>query len=124
MELEQFAHDLVQDVIASAEADGISTHDAFAERVLADLETSGHLEDWYVAYYRAHGVEASGYGLNEALGTLDVFVVQFRQQPVATKAGSKEVAALAKRGTTYIEKSASGLADLIDDAIDAHDMAA
>lgn len=124
MDLQDFAHALVQDVTASAEADSSSTHDAFAERVLGDLESAGHLEDWYVAYYRAHGVEVSGYGMNEGLGTLDLFLIQFRQQPLAAKVGAAEISALAKRTVNYLTKAGADLAKNLDDALEAHDMAA
>ena len=124
MDLEAFAHSLVQDVTASAEAESLSTHDAFAERVLGDLETAGHIEDWSVAYYRSHGIEVSGYGLNEGLGSLDIFLIQFRQQPLAVKVGAQEISALAKRAVNYLAKARTGLAEDLDNALDAHDMAA
>jgi hypothetical protein len=122
MSLADFAHELVQDATAMAEADSSSTHDSLAERVLADLEVAGHIEDWYVAYYRAHGLEVSGYGLNPGLETLDLFLVQFRQQPLMAKIGSKEIVALTKRVTNYVEKAAAGLSLQVDEATEAHDM--
>jgi AIPR protein len=118
----EFAHDLVQDVVASAEADSISTHDAFAERVLGDLESAGLLEDWFVAYYRTYGIEVSGYGFNDGLGTLDLFIVQFRQQPLAVKVGMQEISALGKRVMNYLAKARKGLRDRLDDSLEAYDM--
>lgn len=123
MDDQDFAHSLVQDVTASAEAESLSTHDAFAERVLGDLETAGHIEDWSVAYYRARGIEVSGYGLNEGLGSLDIFLVQFRQQPLAATVGAQEISALTKRAANYLEKASSGLSENLDNALEAHDMA-
>lgn len=120
--IEEFAHDLVQDVIASAEATCVSTHDAFAERVLDDLESAGHIEDWFVAYYRSHGVEVSGYGLNGGLGTLDLFLVQFRQQPLLAKSGAQDMNALARRTVNYLGKVRKGLREQLDESLEAHDM--
>ena len=75
MTIERFAHDLVQEVIAAAEADGTSTHDAFAAQVLSELESAGHIEDFYVTYFRAHGVEVSGYGVDEGREALELSLV-------------------------------------------------
>lgn len=123
MSLDLFANDLVQDVTASAEADSVSTHDAFVERVLSDLESAGHIEDWFVAYYKQHGLELSGYGVNEALNSLDLFIGQFRQQPLAVKVGKSDLAAMAKRAINFAIKAREGLGDQIEDAVEAHDMA-
>lgn len=123
MDLQSFAHDLVQDVTASSEAGSITTHDAFAERVLGDLETAGHIDDWYLAYYRTRGIEISGYGLNEGLGSIDLYLAQFRQQPLAAKVGKADLTALAKRAMNFLIKAREGLAGHLDESSEARDMA-
>lgn len=120
--IDQFAHDLVQDVVATAEADELSTHDAFAERVLSDLDTAGLVDDWFTSYFRAHGVEISGYGLNETQNTLDLFLVQFRQQPLLAKMGAQELQALAKRALNFLSRVRGGLRDTLDESSEAYDM--
>jgi hypothetical protein len=120
--VEQYAHDLVQDVVATAEADTLSAHDAFAERVLTDLEAAGHIEDWFVAYYRTRGAEISGYAHNQSQGTLDLFLVQFRQQPLLTKIGSQELQVLGKRVLGFVAKVRSGLRRQLDESLELYDM--
>jgi hypothetical protein len=120
--LDQYAHDLVQDVVASAEADSLSAHDAFAERVLSDLEVAGNIDDWFVAYHHSRGVEASAYGYNEALGTLDLFIVRFRQQPLLTKIGSQDLQALSRRALGYLSRVRGGLREQLEEALEAYDM--
>jgi hypothetical protein len=121
--IEEYAHDLVQDVLATADANNESPHDAFAGLVLQDLEAAGILDEQYVAYYRSHGIEVSGYGRNEPIGSLDIFLVSFRQHPLLAKAGKTELSTMAKRVLAYLAKADSGLSRSIDESDDAHDMA-
>lgn len=121
--LDAYAQDLVQEVIGWSEANSTSTHDAFVEHVLAGLETAGHISDWSIGYYHSRGMEISGYGLNDDLGTLDLFVAQFRQQPLLAKIGKTDLTALAKRAVGFAAKAAEGLAKQLDMATEAHDAA-
>lgn len=121
--IEQYAHDLIQNVVAAAEAENLSTHDVFAEQVINDLESAGIIDEGFIAYYKAHGVEASGYGHSEATNTLDVFQVSFRQHPLLQKVGKTEITAQAKRTLNYLQRVQKGLKKDIDDSSDAHDMA-
>lgn len=121
--LDSFAEDLVQDVIAWSEANSTSTHDAFVEHVLSSLEAAGHIADWSIGYYRGRGMEISGFGLNDDLGTLDLFVAQFRQQPLLAKIGTADLTALARRGVGFAAKTQEGLAKQLDRATEAHDAA-
>ena len=85
LSLEEYAQDLIADVLATAEADSATTPDTFTRRALDDLEQAGVTENTFTAYYRAHGVEASGYGSNDSLGSLDLFVTSFSQYPLDTE---------------------------------------
>jgi hypothetical protein len=123
IQIEQYANDLIQTVIASAEAESLSTHDVFAEQVIGDLEAAGIVDDGFVAYYKAHGVEISGYGHSEGINSLDLFLVSFRGHPLLQKIGTTEVAMQAKRVVNYLEKVEKGLKKEIDDSSDAYDMA-
>jgi hypothetical protein len=121
--LDTFAKDLVQEVIAWSEANSTSTHDAFVEHMLTSLEAAGHIDDWSIGYYRSRGMEISGYGLNDDLGTLDLFVAQFRQQPLLVKIGKADLTALAKRAVGFAARAGEGLAKQLDEATEAHDAA-
>ena len=67
--LEAYAQDLIADVLATAEAESTTTPETFTRRALDDLEQAGVTENTFTAYYRAHGIEVSGYGSNESLGS-------------------------------------------------------
>lgn len=121
--IEQYANDLIQSVIASAEAESLSTHDVFAEQIIGDLESVGIVDDGFVAYFRAHGVEISGYGHSEGINSLDLFLVSFRGHPLLQRIGKTEVTAQAKRVVNYLAKVDKGLKKEIDDSSDAYDMA-
>ncbi len=91
--------------------------------MLSDLETAGHIVDWSIGYYRSRGIEISGYGQNDDLGTLDLFVAQFREQPLLAKIGKAELTALAKRAIGFAVKAREGLADQLLDCTEAHEAA-
>lgn len=121
--LDDFANDLVQNVITTAEAETLSPHDVFAEQVLGDLEALGLIDEGFLGYYKSHGIEASAYGFSEAMNSLDIFLVSFRQFPLLQQIGKTEVSSLAKRVVNYLARAAKGLAGEIDPSADAHDMA-
>ena len=79
--LEEYAQELIADVLATAEAESTTTPQAFTRRALDDLEQAGVTENTFAAYHKAYGIEVSGYGSNESLDALDVFITSFRQDP-------------------------------------------
>lgn len=123
LSLEEFANDLVQNVLTTAEAETLSPHDAFAEQAIGDLEALGLVDEGFLGYYKAHGIEASAYGFSEAMNTLDIFLVSFRQFPLLEQIGKSDLATFGKRLVNYLARAAKGLSDEIDPSADAHDMA-
>ena len=75
-QLDVFAENLRQDVLALAESedDGLMLADSFTETVFEILSEAGEFEDPLVCYHRAHGMEVSGYGIDEEEGRLDLFL--------------------------------------------------
>jgi hypothetical protein len=122
LSLEEYAQDLIADVLATAEADGATTPDTFTKRSLDDLEQAGITENTFTAYFRAHGVEASGYGNNESLDSLDLFVTSFSQYPLAPRMSRTEVETLLRRLTVFVERVRGGLRNEVDESLDVHDM--
>jgi hypothetical protein len=120
--LAAYAQDLVADVLATAEAESATTPETFTRRALDDLEQAGVTENTFTAYYRAHGVEVSGYGSNDSLGTLDLFISSFRQYPLDTRMTRTEVEALFRRLTTFIQRCRDGLRHEVEESSDVYDM--
>ncbi|ASW54749.1 AIPR family protein [Plantactinospora sp. KBS50] len=120
--LPEYAQDLVADVLATAEAENATAPDTFTRRVLDELEQAGEIENTFTAYHRAHGLEVNGYGNNESLGTLDLFITHFSLKPDEDRLPRAHVETLFKRLTTFVRRCRDGLARDIDESSDVHDM--
>jgi hypothetical protein len=120
--LEAYAKDLVADVLATAEAESATTPETFTRRTLDDLEQAGVTENTFTAYHRAHGIEASGYGSNDSLGTLDVFISSFRQYPLDYQMPRTEVETLFRRVSTFVQRCREGLRHQVEESSDVYDM--
>jgi len=120
--LEAYAQDLIADVLATAEAESATAPETFTRRALDDLEQAGVTENTFTAYYRAHGIEVSGYGSNESLGSLDLFVTSFSQYPAEGRTPRSEVEALLRRALTFIQRCRDGLRHDIEESSDVYDM--
>jgi hypothetical protein len=117
-----YAQDLVNDVLATAEADSTTTPDTFTRRALDDLEQAGVTENTFTAYYKAHGVEVSGYGSNDSLDALDLFISSFRQSPLDTRMTRADVDTFFRRVTTFIQRCRNGLRHDVEESSDVYDM--
>lgn len=117
-----YAQDLVADILATAEAESATTPETFTRRALDDLEQAGVTENTFTAYYRAHGVEVSGYGSNDSLGTLDLFISSFHQYPLDTRMTRTEVETLFRRVSAFIQRCRDGLRHDVEESSDVYDM--
>lgn len=120
--LEAYAEDLIADVLATAEAESATAPDTFTRRALDDLEQAGVTENTFTAYYRAHGVEVSGYGSNESLGSLDLFITSFSQYPAEGRMPRADAEALLRRALTFVKRCRDGLRRDIEESSDVYDM--
>ena len=80
--IRSFAEDLKHEVIAAADSHetGTSPHEEFT-RVAADwLVEAGEIDDIHVVYHRSHGMQLSGYAVNEDEDCLDLFISIFDPQ--------------------------------------------
>ncbi|MFB4308395.1 AIPR family protein [Actinomadura sp. GTD37] len=121
--LEEFAHGLVANVMTSAEAEGTTAPEMFAQLMLEDLEVAGDVENHFLAYYRSHGIEIHGFGVNNTLGSLDLFVVDFRQSPLMGKLHKAPAEAALKRPLQFLRKM-SDIRQAADEATDVQDLCA
>src|ERR1017187_8938459 len=120
--LADYAQDLVADVLATAEAESATAPETFTRRALDDLEQAGATENTFTAYHRTPGVEVSGYGSNDSLGTLDLFITSFRQFPLEDRTPRSEVETLFRRLAAFLRRCREGLRHDIDKASDVYDM--
>ena len=130
MEIEEFARDLLQDVLAEADADGQFCEDVFFEKACECLMEAGELDTADRVPYRSptRGIRVDGYGGDprEASGTLSLIVLDFDANPTGRLIGS-EMDQILRRLSKFVRKAldrrwrdaleetslAFGLADLI-----------
>ncbi|GIH20685.1 AIPR family protein [Rugosimonospora africana] len=122
LDADSYAQELVADVLATAEAENATAPDTFTRRVLEDLEQAGEVENTFIAYHRAHGLEVNGYGSNESLGTLDLFITHFSLRPQDERLTRTQAETLFRRLTTFLRRCRDGLARDIEDSNDVRDM--
>lgn len=120
--LAAYAKQLAADVLATAEAEGMTTPETFTRRVMDELEQAGVTENTFNAYYRAHGIEVSGYGSNESLDALDVFVTSYRQDQLLARMTKTEVETQFRRLLNFVQRCGNGLRQQIDESDDVYDM--
>ncbi|MEV4277698.1 AIPR family protein [Actinoplanes xinjiangensis] len=118
----EYGQELIADVLATAEAENASAPETFTRRVLDDLEQAGEVENTFTAYHRGHGMEVNGYGANESLGTLDLFITSFALNPHEERLNRTAAETLFKRLLTFVNRCRDGLAKDIDESSDVHDM--
>jgi hypothetical protein len=117
-----YAQDLVADVLATAEAENASAPDVFTRRVMEELEQAGEVENTFTAYHSERGVQVNGYGSNESLGTLDLFITLFSLRPLDERLTRARVETSYKHLAAFVRRSRDGLAADIDESSDVHDM--
>jgi hypothetical protein len=106
-DLDQFAVDLQQDIIAAAELDAEEAlrADTFTARLVEELTEAGELDDGHVCYHRARGVEVSGYSVNEDERCLDLFVTLFRQETPPPTVQKSDVESAFRRLENFLVKA-------------------
>jgi hypothetical protein len=122
LSIDEYAQDLIADVLATAEADTTTTPQAFTRRALDDLEQAGVTENTFDAYHKAYGIEVSGYGSNESLDSLDVFITSFRQDQQVTRINRTEADTAFRRALAFVQRCRDGLRQQIDESDDVYDM--
>ena len=121
-DLAEFNRDLIQDVLATAEASDVTLPDSFTERVIEHLTEAGEIEEGLVCYHRARGIEVSGYGRSEDRTTLDLFVSNFRNAESVTTMSATEVQTSFRRLSSLVTRCAAGYQADVSDASPAFDM--
>lgn len=121
-EVTEFSRDLVQDVLATAEATDVTLPDAFTQRMIEHLVEAGELDEGLVCYHRARGVEVSGYAVADDESRVDVFLSSFRHDVPNPTLPNSELETLSKRLKTFITKCRDGYQADVDDSSPVFDM--
>lgn len=131
MDVEEFARDFLQDVLAESDADGQFVEDVFFQKSCEQLMEAGELDAADRVPYRApaKGIRVDGYGGDpvEAAGTLNLIVLDFQPAQEIGRLTGTEMDAAFRRLSNYLRQAlderwrnaleetspAFGLADLI-----------
>ena len=107
-ELQAFHHELLQEIHLYADADGRFAEDAFFDVFCRHLLDAGELETADRARYEgARGVRIDGYGGEPSAsdGVLSVIIADFNQGAEVETLTATDMAAIFKRGRTFVAKS-------------------
>jgi hypothetical protein len=124
-EIDTFAVDLHQDVLAAAEAAeaGALVPEEFTRWMIGVLADVGEIDDAETCYHQARGMEASGYSVDEELATLNLLITRYTgSEPPATVPRSEVTTAFARLREFY-RRSREGLFRTMEEASPAFDMA-
>ena len=102
---EEFFHDLRQDLLAGAEANGSFLLTEFAETMSRELIETGFSDGFEVCHYRAQrGMRVDGYWFNDE-GGLDLFVADFDSRSELASLTRTETDAAFKRVANFFDTS-------------------
>ncbi|ASV83986.1 AIPR family protein [Ochrobactrum quorumnocens] len=107
-ELAEFNHEFFQDVLASADAEGQFTEDAFFDLFCKQLIDAGELDTADRALYQStRGIRVDGYAgdPNSNEGELTLIIVDFSQASEIRSLSRAEMDAAFKRLTNFISKA-------------------
>ena len=131
MDVEEFAREFLQDVLAESDADGQFVEDVFFQKSCEQLMEAGELDTADRVPFRAptRGIRVDGYGGDpaEAAGTLNLIILDFHPAPEIGRLTGTEMDAVFRRLSNYLRQAlderwrdgleetspAFGLADLI-----------
>jgi hypothetical protein len=124
-ELQAFAENLQQDVIARADAaeDGALRAEAFAELMFEYLHEAGEIEDGISCPFEGRGMRCSGYFISEDNDRLDLFLVLPRLDAAASTVPKAEIDQGFRRLRTFLDRSLDGLHKARESALAGYDMA-
>lgn len=123
-DLQQYALNILQDVIARADSaeDGALRAESFAELMFEHLVDAGEIDDGIVCPVDGRGIRCSGYYLSEDNDRLDLFLVIPRLDGSVSTTPKTEVDSAFKRLGTYLEKALAGLYKHQEEALSGYDM--
>ena len=124
-ELQAFAENIQQDVIARADAaeDGAMRAEAFAELMFEYLHEAGEIEDGISCPFEGRGMRCSGYFISEDNDRLDLFLVLPRLDAAASTVPKTDANQAFRRLRTFLEQSLEGLHRARESALAGYDMA-
>lgn len=118
MSIEEFAKDLQQDILASAEyADSEDfAENAFTRCMLDYVAEAGELGDAEVCHFLAHGIKVSGYELNAEEESLDLAVSIYTGQCPPVRLDKSRLDTAVRQLTGFLKRAVQGLHGKIEES--------
>ena len=121
MNIEEYAERILQDTLATAEAEDALKLESFTQGVAQRLVDAGEFSGMEPCFHSARGVEVSGYALEE--DGFHLFVTDYRGASCAENLTANQVKKAFRRLSTYVERSLKGYADLLEESSPAFELA-
>lgn len=123
MNIEGYAERLFQETLATADAEdeGGFRLESFTRQVAERLAEAGEFSGGEVCFHRAHGVEVSGYALEE--DAFHLFVTDYRGASPPESLTDTRVQQSFRRLTTFVERSLNGYAERLEESSPAFELA-
>lgn len=123
-DIEQFAQDLRQDIINETHIEGQEAlrAEAFTARMIQELTEAGELDDGQVAFYKARGLEVSGYSIADEGMRLDLLVVVYTGLAPPETVTKDAVETAITRLMGFFEKARDDLLESLEESTAAFDM--
>lgn len=125
-DLNQFAHNLRQDVINEAHLEGAEVFrtEAFTARFIQELTDAGELDDGQVAVHRQRGMEVHGYSVADDGLRLDLLVAVHTQTVPPMTVTRDQVETSISRALAFFDRARKDLVLSLEESTAAFDMAA
>ena len=121
MNIEEYAERILQDTLATAEAEGRLWLEAFTQGVAQRLVEAGEFSGVELCFRRAGDVEVSGYALED--DAFHLFVTDHRGASCPEGLTDSQVRQSFRRLSTFVERSLDGYADTLEESSPAFDLA-
>lgn len=116
MNLNQYAEQFNQEVLAAAEVDSVSRLDACTELIIERLTTAGEFDDGQISYHRKKGLEVSGWSMEGDTGVLHAFVTDWRDEVPPPSLTRTQCFNLLHRLSTFISRCVDGYARQLEES--------
>jgi len=120
-----FALDLQREIIGAADLEGRESFraEAFTRHMIDELTEAGEAEDGDVCHHRAHGIEVSGYGVDDDERILSLFVTVYTQMVPPTTITRSEIEKRVRRLKAFLGKAFGDYYQSLEEASPSFDMA-
>lgn len=124
-EIEDFLHDLQQEVVLAASEEGNEqgVPEAFTSYMVEILVEAGEIDDAQVASYQSLGARASAFSLSEDESTLWLFLADYRGDLVVQSLVKAELDSHFRRMSGFLERVRAGLWKELEESAPSWDMA-